>query len=244
MGKERFFRFKQFEVRHKQSALPVGMDGVLLGAWADVSNTRTILDAGTGCGVIALMCAQRNPIANITAIDIHLPSVEEANYNFAISRWRDRLHAECTDFMSIPTQISRNFDLIISNPPFFDAGVTAIDTNPRLAARHSGVLGPEQLIKHGYNLLSDSGSIALISPATQKERLISLCSQHGMSVTRLCNVVSKPGKEPKRILLQAEKLNQPLPSPTHYESTIFIYDKWGDYSCEYRFLTRDFYLKF
>ena len=81
--KERLFRFKQFSVRHELSAMKVGMDGVLLGTWAAVDGARRILDAGCGCGLIALMCAQRNAGARIDAIDVHALSVEEASFNFA-----------------------------------------------------------------------------------------------------------------------------------------------------------------
>ena len=244
MGKERIFRFKHFEVSHAQSAIPVGMDGVLLGAWTDVSSKLNILDVGTGCGVIALMCAQRCAEAQITGIDIHTQSVEEAQRNFAVSAWSDRLHAVRADFITLP--VEHKYDLIISNPPFFDAGIQTINASPRLTARHCGVLGPAQLLTHGYNLLSDNGNIALISPASQKEILICSCLQCGLTVKRLCYVISRPGKEPKRILIQVEKTNitPPASLPIFQESTLYIYDNSGAYTPEYKSLTQDFYLKF
>jgi len=89
--KERIFRFKQFEIAHQKSAMKVGVDGVLVGAWADLSGAGRILDAGTGCGLISLMCAQRNPTAQIIGVDIDELSIEEACLNASNSCWNDRL---------------------------------------------------------------------------------------------------------------------------------------------------------
>ena len=142
MSKERLFRFKRFAVSHSQSAIPVGMDGVLIGAWCSVSQALRVLDAGTGCGLIALMCAQRSAEARITAIDIHPPSVEEAVYNFTTSPWARRLEARLIPFAEFA---EKGFDLIVSNPPFFHAGVSPTLSDARLRARHSGAFGPEAL---------------------------------------------------------------------------------------------------
>ncbi len=91
MGREKVFRFKQFAVLNDRTAMKVGTDGVLLGAWCPVEGARRVLDVGTGCGVIALMVAQRNAVAVIDAIDIDPGAIEEARLNFANSAWSERL---------------------------------------------------------------------------------------------------------------------------------------------------------
>lgn len=271
MGKERIFKFKQFEVSHGHSALPIGMDGVLIGAWVEVSNARNILDVGTGCGVIALMCAQRCAGAVVNGIDIHRPSVIEALGNFKASPWSNRLNALCVDFNAITDAsddnianvsdstrpaglnasndavLPRKFDLIVSNPPFYNSGVDlGCHASARLVARHAGSFGPAQLISSGASILTDTGSIATIFPAGQKEIVLGKCHEARLQVQRLCYVVSRPGNPPKRVMLQAgiRKVDTPLRQDPYMETTLHIYDGNAEYSDAYKALTRDFYLKF
>ena len=111
------FQFKQFAVAHDKCAMKVNTDGVLLGAWADVSKAKTILDIGTGTGVIALMMAQRNTDALIDAIDIDKPACEQAYENFKQSQWSERMLVFQTSLQEYnPPAL---YDLIISNPPYF-----------------------------------------------------------------------------------------------------------------------------
>ena len=121
MGRrEKIFRFKQFEVVNDRTAMKVGTDGVLLGAWCPVAEARRVLDVGTGCGVIALMVAQRNRQALIEGIDIDQDSIAEARLNFANSPWNNRLTAIEGDFNDMDGDA--RYDLIVSNPPYFTNG--------------------------------------------------------------------------------------------------------------------------
>lgn len=237
--KERLFRFKEFAVRHSRSALPVGMDGVLIGAWADCSGATRILDAGCGCGLIALMCAQRHSKARVIATDVHLPSVEEAAANFAASPWSDRLEARQQDFCEMNTERWGSFDHIVSNPPFFDAGVADPQSSARLGARHAAAFGPETLLRLGAPMLTASGSIALICPVTQREQLLSIASGAGLYPRRLCEVRGRESHPPKRLLLQLSRLSGPCEC-----SSLTIHSSGNDYTEAYRHLTASFYLKF
>ena len=115
-----YFQFKKFKVKNVASAMKLGTDSVLLGAWAPVHGSeRRILDVGTGTGVVALMIAQRVPSLDgvrIDAIDIDLPSVEEASHNFGISPWSGALRAIHTPLQEL---VAEPYDLIVSNPPYF-----------------------------------------------------------------------------------------------------------------------------
>lgn len=236
MSKERLFRFKRFAVSHSQSAIPVGMDGVLIGAWCSVSQALRVLDAGTGCGLIALMCAQRSAEARITAIDIHSPSVEEAVYNFTTSPWARRLEARLIPFAEFA---EKGFDLIVSNPPFFHAGVSPTLSDARLRARHSGAFGPEALLTQGAKMLSESGRISLIAPAPDENPLCRTAEEAGLYMRRICRVSSVTAHPPVRVLLEASR--QPGPCEiTH----LTIHTPDGDFTQAYRTLTHDFYLKF
>ena len=111
-----FFSFKQFTVYHDRCAMKVGTDGVLLGAWTDLSHSHRILDIGTGTGLIALMMAQRSPEAQITAIDLDAEAVSQARDNIQHSPWKDRIEALLQDVCTY--SIDKKFDTIVSNPPY------------------------------------------------------------------------------------------------------------------------------
>lgn len=236
--KERLFRFKQFEVRHKASAMKVGVEAVILGAWADVSGVKSVLDAGTGCGVIALAIAQRCPEAKITGIDIDGPSIVEAASNFASSPWSGRLTALEADFGDWIGSAPR-FDLIISNPPFFDSGITQPDS-ARLRARHTDVLSPASLLTLGADHLSDCGRIALVCPAHDKDSLTATARDAGLFPMRTLLVSGREGAGAKRIFAEFGLKECPCP----VSGTLSIERSPGVHTSEYMALTRDFYLRF
>lgn len=238
--KERIFRFKQFSVSHRLSAMKVGVDGVLLGAWADVADTGKVLDVGTGCGVIALLVAQRSPSAIVTAIDLHQPSVDEARENFDLSPWSERLTAKKVSFQDFISE--SKFDLIISNPPFFDSGADS-KLSPRMAARHAGELSPQSLLSYGVRLLAPEGRIALICPAGQEDVLVDKAAEAGLAAVRLTHVHGVEGKPAKRLL--AEFVTRPDNDNVEIvRNSLNIVDSNGCYTKEYRRLTGAFYLHF
>lgn len=238
--KERIFRFKQFSVSHRLSAMKVGVDGVLLGAWADVADTGKVLDVGTGCGVIALLVAQRSPSAIVTAIDLHQPSVDEARENFDLSPWSERLTAKKVSFQDFISE--SKFDLIISNPPFFDSGADS-KLSPRMAARHAGELSPLSLLKNGVRLINRKGRIALICPAEQEDVLVDKAAEAGLAAVRLTHVHGVEGKPAKRLLAEfvtrADNDNVEI-----VRNSLNIMDSNGCYTKEYCRLTGAFYLHF
>ncbi len=201
------FRFKHFECRHSRSSMKIGVDAVLVGAWADVSCARTILDVGCGCGVIAMMCAQRAAVANICAIDIDRSSVVEAEANFAASPWSSRLHARCVDFnyldkYNMPDILhAADVDLIISNPPYFDDGIRN-PSSSRLVARHQAGLNPYILIERADELLSKSGLVAMVVPDSQFLDLVRCAFDNRLALRRACRVKGHPGAPVKRVLLE------------------------------------------
>lgn len=229
------FRFKQFVVENERSAMKVGTDGVLLGAWVPLDGEeRRILDVGTGTGVIALMLTQRNPYSTVIGIDIDNLSVEEAEYNFKASPWSDRLTAVHSDFRSFA---EKGFDLVVSNPPFFINSLKA-PSQRRSAARHNDTLSQDDLIDGSFNLLSEKGRLAVVLPSDEGALFIEKCREHGLYLSRICKVSTKPGASPKRYLMEFQKNNERL-----IEETLIIQDSEG-YTVEYRKLTGDFYLAF
>ncbi|MDE5774518.1 MAG: methyltransferase, partial [Muribaculaceae bacterium] len=171
MGRDKIrkpFRFKRFSVNHNRSSMPVGVDGVLIGAWAgscdttgEVLSPRRILDVGCGCGLIALMCAQRFEDALIDAIDIDDASVLEAFDNISMSIFCDRVSVTLDDVCDYAKRHAGMYDLIVSNPPYFAAGVLEPSTR-RERARHQGTLSPVSLMNMSAVMLSDAGRLAMI----------------------------------------------------------------------------------
>lgn len=236
---ENRFRFKQFEVEHSRSSMKVGMDSIILGCWTDIPPGSRILDVGTGCGILALMCAQRSIDSEITAIDIDRASVEEAAGNFCRSPWTDRLECRLLDFNSIN---KKEYDLIISNPPYFCSGVTH-PSNPREKARHEDTLSPASLLMHGAGLLSPSGRIAMIIPAEREDEIVERGEVVSLKPIRILRIRTRIGKKSKRSCILFSRHAGGEEEMESIEDML-IYNDAGGYSKEIMTLCKDFYLNF
>lgn len=235
MGREKVFRFKQFAVKNDLTAMKVGTDGVLLGAWCPVEQSGRVLDVGTGCGVIALMIAQRSSRTVIDAIDIDHDAIEEASYNFTNSPWAERLTAVEGDFNKMAPE--RCYDLIVSNPPFFTNGVLPTG-DARTIARHTGSLTYRQLIGGAMRLMTDDGTLALISPTDAEGDITEAATFASLPVRRLTRVIPVEGAIPKRTLWLLSRCDIP-----YREDSMTIARRDGSFTAEYIALTGAFYLK-
>ena len=229
------FRFKQFAVEQDDVAMKVGTDGVLLGAWVGCDGAKRILDIGTGTGVIALMLAQRNSQAKIHAVEIDETATCRARSNFDMSPWAERLIVANCAVQKFES--SEKFDLIISNPPYFVDSLLPPDAK-RSTARHTHDLSFEELDKAVCRLLADNGRFALILPTAEFEKYLSITRLH---LIRRCDMHPTTGTAVKRVM--AEFSRRELPEIAHENITIEK-ERRGDYTEEYRTLTKDFYLKF
>jgi len=233
-----YFQFKQFTVYHDRCAMKVGTDGVLLGAWADVSGASSILDVGSGSGLIALMMAQRTESAKIFAVEIDRQASDQSKENYARSPWNDRLIPVNDSFQHFAQTTSQRFDLIISNPPFFSNSLKAAGQE-RTDARHDDSLPHPALLHHSSVLLNEHGKLAVIIPFDICSSFISAAAAENLFCIRKTLVSSKPGQAFIRALLEFSKKPHPV------EKTNFvIYTGANDYSAEYKNLTKDFYLNF
>ncbi len=239
MPRNNSFQFKQFRIIQERSAMKVGMDGVLLGAWIDPSGAERILDVGTGTGLIALMMAQKNPFAAVDALEIDQEAFQEAGLNVQQSAWSDRIKLECCDFREFAVRSKQNYDLIVCNPPFFANGVKAPVQN-RVLARHADSLPLDVLLSGATALLHDNGRIALILPFESLQEIEQLAVSNHLFVSRLCRIKPNPQKPIFRILI--ELTNQVCEISN--ECLMIEYEKHHDYTQEYKDLTKDFYLRF
>lgn len=232
-----FFRFKQFCVHHDRCAMKVGTDGVLLGAWANAGRGKMILDVGTGTGLIALMMAQRYPGAAIRAIDIDRDAVAQARENVDDSPFADRMTVEQDDFRHYASACAEKFDLIVSNPPWFNRALLPPDAQ-RKTARHSISLTLTELLLSAANCLSPEGVLALILPYDQQKELETQARELGFFLKRETVVYSLPESNPKRLLTEWTRSQSENPT----QSKLTIEFARNCYSAEFIDLVREFYL--
>ncbi|MFD2601741.1 tRNA1(Val) (adenine(37)-N6)-methyltransferase [Flavobacterium suzhouense] len=232
------FQFKQFTVQQDKCAMKVGTDGVLLGAWTPVDhNPFSILDIGAGTGLIALMLAQRCHAEQIDGLEIDADAHEQAVDNFENSPWGDRLfcyHASLDEFMEEPED---EYDLIVSNPPFYTDGYFSGDEQ-RDMARHNNSLPFEDLIQASEILLSEIGILAVVIPFKEEEKFIALAKEEQLYPFKITRVKGTPETEIKRSLIALSRSEKEIST-----DELIIETARHKYTDEYISLTKDFYLK-
>lgn len=230
------FKFKQFDVSHGKCAMKVGTDGVLLGAWANAYDDMPILDVGTGSGIVALMMAQRFHVNKIIAIDIDKDAVTQAQENFNNSPWNNRLYAIQDDFANSRLVEKYKFGTIVANPPFFNEQVLAPD-DKRCHARSVNSLPTNDLIRNMALLMLEEATASIILPYDRTNETVAEAALNGLFLARRTDVITKPGKMPKRSLLEFKKSIQ----QTNF-SQITLNDNQNNRSNQYKNLTKDFYI--
>ena len=233
------FQFKQFSVEQDRCAMKIGTDGVLLGAWTPIpDNIFSVLDVGAGTGIIALMLAQRSFAEQIDALEIDEEAYEQAVENFENSPWSDRLfcfHAGLDEFVEEPED---EYDLIISNPPFYTEDYKT-ENEQRDLARFADAMPFEDLVEAADLLLSENGIFSAIIPYKEEEKFIALAKDFDLFPIKITRVKGTPTTEIKRSLLAFSRhISENFPvDELVIETSRHIYTE------EYIALTKDFYLK-
>ncbi len=228
------FHFKQFSIRHHKSTMKVGTDAILLSAWANVLGANTILDIGTGCGVIALIMAARTN-AKVDAIELDEISANEAKSNFKNSLYKNRLKIINKDFNEFAIATKNKYDLIISNPPFFTNDLLP-DLESRMNARHTTSLSHYKLIKGVISLLNENGKFCLVLPYDIAVEFIKISINHKLHLCKKQIVYPKPDSRPNRINMEF-KLKK---SSDIYKEEIVIRDINNEHSAQYKNYTKDY----
>ena len=232
------FQFKQFSVAQDRCAMKVGTDAVLLGAWSALDHMpNTILDVGSGTGILALIMAQRSTAELIDALEIDSDAYEQCVHNFETSDWGDRLfcyHASLDEFVD---EIEDTYDLIISNPPFYTDHFKSRN-EARNKARFEDALPFEELLTSASKLLSVTGQLSVIIPFSEEINFISLAENVDLYPIRILRVRGQEESPVKRSLI----------SFTFQENKIKVSELTIEitrhhYTNDYINLTKDFYLK-
>jgi tRNA1Val (adenine37-N6)-methyltransferase len=228
--------------------MKIGTDSVLLGAWTPIDNNLySILDIGAGTGILSLMLAQRTNAEQIDAIEIDEDAFEQCVENFENSPWSDRLfcfHAGLDEFIEEPeddpsySELTQQYDLIISNPPFYTEDYKTNDSQRDLA-RFQDALPFEDLIEAASLLLSENGVFAVIIPFKEEEKFIGLAKNFDLYPFKITRVKGTPTTEIKRSLLAFSFISKAI-IPI---DELTIETARHQYTDDYIALTKDFYLK-
>ena len=235
MTDARPFHFKHFSLYHHRSTMKVGTDAILLGRWVEVKPTDVVLDIGTGCGLLPLMLSQKG-VSQVDAVDIDRASIEEATINFQASQWREHLRAICTDITDYQTD--KKYDLIISNPPFFNH-YSKCDSERKSRARHNDVtLSYESLCAMVCRLLKPDGRFALVLPVNASVEFLKVALTSGFSLHKRMTIIPIAGKEPNRVNLELR-----FGKESETQETVFtIRGTDNRFTKEYNAFLMDFYL--
>lgn len=225
------FAFKQFKVEQTSGVHAVGTDAMVLGALINANHPVSILDIGTGTGVLSLMMAQVYPTAGVTAIDINRDAINIADQNFTNSSFANRLRALHIDLVDFSHNRDQLFELIISNPPYFEQSTPAVGEG-RNNARHQISLALENLLIGIEQLLAENGSVWLILPVDQADKCIQKSS---LFPSQRIQIFGKPGKHVRDVIC-LKRTNEDCKV-----SSLTIREETGDYTEEYKSLTLEFH---
>ena len=235
------FKFKEFSIHQDKTAMKIGTDAVLLGAWVFLENEiDSILDVGSGTGIIALMLAQRSFALIIDAVEIDNDAYEQTVTNFENSNWGDRLYCYHSSFQNFADEIAdedETYDLIISNPPFYTDEFES-KNDARNKARFTTSLSFNELLKGVSKILSKKGKFAVIIPFKEEQGFVKLAKENNLFLNRVCHVKGNPSSAFKRSLLEFSFEDKKL-----IKENLTIEIKRHQYTDEYINLTKDFYLK-
>ncbi len=229
------FQFKQFSINDDQSTMKVGTDGVLLGAWCDIRNAKSILDIGSGSGLISLMLAQRTE-ALISAIDIDENSVNQGKQNFQNSDWGNQLTAIHSSLKDFTKSENKKFDLIVSNPPFFINALKSPFKN-KTRSKHTDELSYQELAHGIANFMASDGRACLILPYTESKFFIDLALIENIYLNKQLIIKPKASRKFNRILMEFSFQKSKLE-----EKEIYLREENNEYSEAYKSLCKNYYL--
>ncbi|MBK9556401.1 MAG: methyltransferase [Chitinophagales bacterium] len=233
------FHFKKFSIQQGETAMKVGTDGVLLGAWVDGALIGDrVLDIGTGTGIIAIMLAQKNPEAQIYAIERDENAFQQATGNVAICPWSNNIHVYHIDLAQYLLSSSNAYSTIVCNPPYFIKG-WQVDNPGRKLARDAEHLPHDLLIAAAKQLLTVDGNLWIVLPKQEGELFITTALQGELYCCNKTQVFTKPGIAAKRLLLRFSNQKTVVE-----ENELLIADEQNNYTDAYKALTKDFYLNF
>ncbi len=237
--KKKVFKFKNFEIKQDQCTMKVGTDGVILGAIAPIEGVNSILDIGSGSGLICLMLAQRANKATVVGVEVEANAYKQSVENGQNSPWKKRVHFENESIQDYSKFSDQSFDLIVSNPPFFSGGTFSYNQE-RNNVRHTIKLPNGDLLQSARKLLNKGGKFVVILPVMEGLRFKDMAKTYRLFCTEEIVIKGKESKSDERLVLifEQEETNELK------NSKLIVYNEDESYHSDFIALTKDFYLNF
>jgi len=232
------FYFKQFKVRDDRSTMKVGTDAVLLGIATEITDTGSILEIGTGSGVISLILAQRSE-ALIDAIEIDEASVAQATENVAACPWKDRIRVIHSSLQDYASHCALRYQRIVTNPPFFSRSFKS-GIEKRNLSRHDDRLTFDELLEAAGCLLDQRGQLWVILPTREGHQFRNKALAAGFHIQHILQIIPREGKEANRLVMAFAREK----TMTVTESHLTLRDHHNQFSEEYKTFAHDFYIDF
>ena len=233
------FKFKNFEIKQDQCTMKVGTDGVILGAIAPIEGVNSILDIGSGSGLICLMLAQRADKATVIGVEVEPKAFGQSVENGQKSPWNNRIHFENESIQDFSKFSDKSFDLIVSNPPFFSGGTFSYNQE-RNNVRHTIKLPNGDLLQSARKLLNKGGKFVVILPVMEGLRFKDMAKTYRLFCTEEIIIKGKESKSDERLVLTFEQEE----GSEIKKSQLIVYNEDESYHADFVNLTKDFYLKF
>jgi tRNA1Val (adenine37-N6)-methyltransferase len=237
-----YFQFKQFTIHQDHCAMKVTTDACLFGAWIvnEVKNqklkVKPVLDIGTGTGLLSLMVAQKNPELKIDAIEIDTDAAEQAKINVGSSPWKEQINIIQADMKEF--SFEKEFDLIISNPPFYEKEIRSA-THSKNVAHHSENLTLKELLVIIKDNLSKTGSFFLLLPYKRNEEIKKLLNVHELKISKILFVRQSVKHDYFRIFIKGSLNTED--KETEFDELSILNEK-QQYTHEFVTLLKDYYL--
>jgi tRNA1Val (adenine37-N6)-methyltransferase len=220
--------------------MKVCTDACLLGAWtADkmqhFNKVENILDIGCGTGLLSLMLAQ-NTNAAIDAIEINSDAAKQAGENIAASPWANHINVINVSLQEFKS--NKKYDLIISNPPFFEDDLRSVDENKN-ASKHDTTLTLDELLSFIKDHLNKGAHAAILIPFHRTDHLAALVKSNELFVTEILFVKPSPTHSYFRsVILISNEEKQPIET-----NELSIHDGERKYTEPFKALLSTYYLK-
>lgn len=240
------FRFKQFSIKQDRCPMKVGTDGVLLGAWPEVYPNTSVLDIGTGTGLIALMLAQKEATAQVIGVEIDEIAAAQAMDNVNNSPFARQTKIKTIAIQEFSQLENEKFDLIVSNPPFFTGGVLS-DNMERMNVRHTIKLSHQDLLRSVQCLLKIEGRFCVVLPWLEGLRFQELAEEYRLITTKKCIISPRPNQSPNRLLLEMKLCatysdRQKMPTEEISKMSIYADVVGEERSTTFQEMTQAYYL--
>lgn len=231
------FRFQDFQIDQTDAPFKVGTDAVLLAAWVEYNGVESILEPGSGTGVISAIAMQRFSPKLVQTIELNpiASALTEQNIrNINSSTQHEHFEGNWLDFT---TENKKPFDLILCNPPYFENATVNPDKGKR-EARHAEDLSLKSLLTHSHRIAHEKSILAVIAPADQVDHYQYLATENGWFIRRIAQVMNRPGSSVKRAMV--EYVRDDCPAPTSEIITLRNTD--NSYTDQYLKIVKGLYL--